>query len=292
MIRYADFYFGTRVTDQAFVLDFEAASVIYSIRVPYGRWSPKAMRAVLETNILAQSGIACIVSFNYSTRRYRLDFDSTVEILGATGPNAGVSILPVLGFDTIDQTGTQFTGTSQASLKFSPNFVLNPFQDKVNTLELLGGRFQESVSGRSEVVSFGERRFYRFGTRYITDKVLDGSSYIKTNTQAVNQARSFLEHVLKLSTIDLILDRTKISNTFDFEPDDIIRRNLGNASFTVIELNEMVGEGLQGFYSIDPLQYDIATFSPLADTSPDEIARLLQENSDLILQENGGGILL
>ena len=292
-LSWAAFFFGTTVTDSSFVLDLQSGATVFAVRVPYGSWAPKSFRAVLEANILSQTGLACLVDFNYTTRAYRLTFPSSVTLLGATGGNASISVLPVLGLPSTDQTGTVFTGSGGQCSVFYPNFPLTAFTDKVNTLEFFGLTASETAGQLREVVSFGERRFYRYSMRYLTDTCGGlSSSYLRMNPSALSQARAYLRQVLSLQGIDFFTDADLIGNNYTTRPTDTIQRSIANESADQIELEEMTGDGLQGFYQIAVDRFDVFNLTPLSDTTPAELARLLQEMGDLILQEDGGGILL
>jgi len=291
-LRYASFYFGTLITESAFILDLEESSVTYSVVVPYGSYAPKTFRAVLEANILAQTGLVCRVDFDYLNRIYRLTFEDTVTILGATGANVDVSVLPALGLPATDTTGTVFTGTSVACSKFEPNFPLVSFLDKENSLDLFGLTQSETASQLREVVHFGERNYYRFGIRYITNLVQPSDSYIKTNPLALSQARAWMKQVLSGQGIDFFKVRSTVLSGYSTRPDDTIQLDISSQSQTTIELSEMVQDGIQGFYEFPAYRFNVKNFEPLSDVTPEELARLLQEMGDLILQESGGGILV
>lgn len=291
-LKWSSFYFGTRTTESAFILDLEIASVTYAVELPYGRFAPKTFRAVLEANILSQTGVTCLVDFDYTSRTYRLTFGSTVTILGATGANAGVSLLPVIGLPLTDQTGTVFTGSGGSCLKFEPNFPLSAFTDKVNTIEFFGLKSSETAGQLREAVSFGRRVFYRFGIRYITNQFCEEGSYIKQNPVAVSQAIAFFENCISLQGIDFFLDRSLIASGYTTRPTDTIQLDLGTGAKDSAELLEMTGDGLSGFYEIPIQRFDVFNIEPLSDITPEELSRLLQEVGDLILLESGGGILL
>lgn len=287
-LMYPIFYFGVDIKDDALFLDIEDSSnITYSIRLPLGRFSPRAMCAILEANIISQTGLVALCSFNYVTQRFTLTFEETVTLLGNTGANKEVSALPALGFALADLTGDVLTSSVNAGMRFLPNFALENFVDKENFVTFFGRTESESASLAREVVTFGERKKYQYALRYLNDKQMTVDSALKVNVNALKEAREYLKNLQIGGSFDFFLSRDSV--TAEAVPDDVLIAEVGTQNFRLLE---MIDEDLPTFFRIDAMTFDVLSLSPLGSVTPEEISRLLLETGDLILLETGGAILI
>lgn len=243
------FYYVEPVTKDNNVINFvepNIAPVELTAELLVGTRSPEEL-ATEVSRALNDAGLQTYtVTFNRADRTLEIASDDTFELLFNSGTNVGLSVHPLLGFDTTDLTGqTSYIGQSPLGVEYLPQFIPQRFKDFQNNLEGIQTSINESASGTVEVVTFGDRRFMEMELTYITDRFKVKGHPISNNPNAVAEARSFLEFCITKSNLEFMIDRAD-RNTFETV---LLERTRQDRNGTSYELTELLSQNLEGYFT-------------------------------------------
>jgi hypothetical protein len=242
------FYYSSAITKDNNNLDFNEGLGEINAQVSVGAKSPEQLAAAVQRALNDNSDNDYVVDFDRVTGFVTISSSVTFDLLAASG-TSGFSILPTLGF-TVDQTGSNsYTGTSPIMQIYRPQFLLQGWVAPEDNVEGVQPSVQESAQGEIEVVTFGQRSFMEFNLRFINDYDRNPTSIIEVNTNAVAEARAFLNFCITKSPIEIMRDR---DNPDVFET-ILLERTRGNRDGVGFNLSEI--SRLQGWYETGTLVF-------------------------------------
>lgn len=184
------------------------------------------------------------------TRKYTITALNNFSLLFGSGSNAGLSISSVIGFNTVDKSGSNsYTSDNVTGKSFSPQYQLQNFVSFDDYEEFSQASINESASGIVEVYSIGKVRFMEFNITPITNNVIGDST--RNNPNAVSEARDFLRYCTTKGDLEIMYDEndTSIFSTIKLE------KTPTSSTGTGYKLNELYGRGLIGFFESGKLKF-------------------------------------
>jgi len=193
------------------------------------------------------------VTLDRSTRLVTISADDTFELLVSSGSNIGLSPFSLLGFtDPVDRTGaSSYVGDTAIGASYEPQFTPQNFTSFDDNLEGIQASINESAAGIVEVVTFGDRRFMDMEILYVTSEPKTKENPIRNNPTGLEDARSFMEFLIKKSEVEFMIDRSDV-NTFDKV---LLESTRASRQGTAYELRELVDRGLNDHYTTGPLRF-------------------------------------
>lgn len=251
------FYYGHNITSDNLNLPFDEGSGEISAELTIGSNTLSEFVVNLE-NALNASSVSRVfsVSVDRSTRLITISADGVFDLLTLTGSTVGTSCFTLAGFTlTADLMGqSSYTGSFGSGSVYEPQFMLQSYVDKENFVESASASVNESASGNVEVVRFGERLFYEFDIKFITNLTMDGK-VIKNNPTGLEDARLFLREITTRNKFEFI-PNIDDKNTFDKV---ILEQIPGNQTATGFKLKELFTQNLPNIYETGIIKLRVVT---------------------------------
>ena len=250
------FYYVNEITEENYALNFiepNQDNVELLAELDIGGYSISDLLLELEGKLNQVGKAEYTVNFNRNTRIVTISADDDFDILPIGGSNSGVSAWPTLGF-SIDQTGgDSYNSNNPIGVEYLPQYFLQEYLDKNDNLEGVQTSLNESASGISEVVTFGQLRFYEFNIKWIKNLEKTNSSFLDINPNAVQDARNFLEFCIKKNNLEYMPD----INDRSFFDKILLDSTPSQRDGTGFRLRELTNQGLDGYYETGRLKFRV-----------------------------------
>lgn len=245
------FYYGWTVDANNFHMDIDEGGPEIETTIPTRSYFVDDLMSAVEGRLNADSVLNYVVSFNRDTRLVTISADSPFSLLVASGTNLGVDIYPLLGFTGADRTGANtYTGDSVSGLEYLTQFVPQNFRDRLDEVELFDPSVHQSVTGETEVIFFGDRNFFEFELKFITD--LQGDCrIIRNNPTGVQDARDLLNDAILKRKLEFMPDLGDPSAFFKV----IMESTATNRAGTGFVLREMYRQNIVGYFETGRLRF-------------------------------------
>jgi hypothetical protein len=249
---YSVFYFGTKITSLNQNLNFDEGGGELTAQIEPGTYSLTDFMLAIKTAMDAASTIPqeYTVVFDRTTRQITISSDANFDLLVGTGSQIGTSPFPLMGFSGADLTGNlTYSGNSGAGSEYITQFPLQDYTESQDNQQRIDPSVNESASGVIEIVSFGVRKIFEMSFKFITD-IPQPCFPHRSNPNGRADARAFFEFITERGPIEFmpnVIDR----NTF-FKV--ILESTPQDRRGTAFKLNELVGQGLPGYYEINNIK--------------------------------------
>jgi hypothetical protein len=251
------FYYGLKITggtsanNNLNFLEPNDGNVELTAVIDPGTYTYSELITAITTAMNAVGDLDYTVTVDRDTQVMTIASTDTFELLIGTGSQKGISPFVLLGFTgSVDLTGAStYTGDSPSGDSYSPQFILQDYDDKDNFKERNDPSVNVAASGEVEVVSFGLVSFYRFGIKFITNLAMDGK-VIKNNPTGVADARRFFESITERGAFEIMTD---ISNRSNFSK-VILDALDGSRTGTGYRLKELTARNLPGYYEVNNIK--------------------------------------
>jgi len=248
----SQFYYVEDINETNFRLDFDDGLGEVTAEVDVGSYSPEELMVALNTALNLAGDQEYTVSFDRVTRLVTISASGNFDLLISTGGSAGTSIYGVLGFTGADLTGSNsYTADSEMVTVYRPQFYLQEYTAFEDNVESVSASINESASGKIEVISFGQRQFSEFNIKFITDLERSKSNILDNNQNAVQEARDFLNFIIKKGNLEFMLDR---DNPNDFDT-VLLESTKASRSGTGFLLKELTNLSLSGYFETGRLKF-------------------------------------
>ncbi len=249
------FYFIDPVGSSNQLLDFlepNAAAIELTATIAPGSRSMTALMSAVEVALNDAGTNNYSVTFDRTTRIVTISADDDFNLLANSGSNAGLSAYSLLGFPSVDQTGTDtYDGTSAIGTSYSPQMPPQNFKSFDDNLSSIKAAVNESADGVIEVISFGTRQFMEMNFKFVTEKSLGKSHVIEESATALSDLRAFLTFAILKTDMEFMIDRDNLAS-FDTVLLESTRKDRKGTSF---EIRELIGQNLNGFYETGTLKF-------------------------------------
>ena len=253
MIRtFSKFYYGISIDESNCKFDFDEGAGELTATLDTNTYTPTEIATELEQKLNLAGTFDYVVSFDRDTRKLTITSSSSVDFLFNSGTNAVEAAYGILGFDTTsDETGTSFEGDSEVGVEYAPQFILQSYIPVENMIEQLHSTVNETISGRQEIITYGDKSMMRCNIMFITDIPQPGGSPILNNASGVADAIDFLRWLSLKNKVEFIPDvaapATFINLVLDSSP--------ANKEGTTMRLREMYDRGLCEYYETEILTF-------------------------------------
>lgn len=245
------FYYIDPITVNNLNLNFDEGSGELNATLDVGSYSHSQLPDIIAKamNDVGTQEYEC--AFNRDTRKYTISASANFSLLPVTGSNAGLSVFSTIGF-TLDVSGSNSYESDLATgTEYIPQFPLQGFRGFEDSLEFSQTAVSESATGVVEVVSFGPRRFMEFNITYINDSDRIKGGPIERNTNAVQEARDFMEFAITKRNIEFMKNK-EVKSEFDIT---LLERTRTSRNGTAYRLQELYNRNLFGFYETGNLRF-------------------------------------
>lgn len=249
---YSKFYYGIEITDENSKMDFDEGSGELTATLDLGTYTPEeiADEVALQLNAIGDFTYTC--TFDRTTRLLTITSSSSVEMLFNTGTNALVSAYDTLGFDTsADDTDTSFVGASACCSKYEPQFILQSYTPVEHMVEQLHATVNETITGRQELITYGDMAMMRCNMTFITDIAQPSGGPIVNNASGVASVLDFLSWCSKKNKIEFMPDKDIASAYINLVFDSSAAAKEG----TKFRLKELYDRGLSGYYETELMTF-------------------------------------
>lgn len=248
---YSKFYYGIEITEDNCKMDFDEGGGELTATLDYGTYTPEeiATEVALQLNAIGAFTYTC--TFNRSTRQLTITSSSSVEMLFDTGSNNVESAYITLGFDTPTATSTTFTAPSVCCSSYVSQFILQSYVPVDNFIEQESATVNETVTGRQELITYGDTHMTRFNIMFITDIAQPDDGPILDNPSGVSDVLSFLQWITKKNKIEFMEDANTASSYINL----VLDSSTVSKNGTTMRLKELYDKGLSGYYETELLTF-------------------------------------
>lgn len=249
---YSKFYYGIEITEDNCKMDFDEGGGELTATLDYGTYTPEEIADQVALQLNAAGALTYTCTFNRTTRILTITPSASMEMLFNSGSNAVDSAYSTLGFSTVaDDTDTVFVAASACCSVYSPQFVLQSYVPYENFIEQQSATVNETVTGRQELITFGDTYMTRFNINFITDIAQPSGGPIVNNASGVSDALAFLRYINKKNKIEFMPDKDVASSYINL----VLDANVASKTGTTMRLKELYDKGLSGYYETELLTF-------------------------------------
>lgn len=249
---YSKFYYGITISENNCKMDFDEGSGEITAILPYGGYTPEQIADEIAEQMSAVGNFTYTCTFDRSTRKLTIASSSSVEMLFLSGSNAVESAYTTLGFSIVaDDTDTSFVAANVCCSEYNPQFILQSYVPVENFIEQQNPTVNETVTGRQELITFGDAYMTRFNIPFITDISQPSGGPIVSNASGVAAAQDFLYWLTKKNTVEFMPDKDVASGYINL----VLDANVASKNGTTMRLKELYDKGLCGYYETELLTF-------------------------------------
>lgn len=252
---YSIFYYGIEVTEFNRFIDFDDSDGSWSVEVPLGGYTLTGIaRAIRRAMNSSGTSVRYLVTVNRPERKITIKTvdNSNFSLNFLSGPNLNFGIWEVVGFNKQDYVGSnQYTSDISFGKVYRPQYLLQNYLDYELNRTPLNASVNISADGRTvEVVGYNKSRIFRFDLRYVTNQ-FTGSSFIRYNPNAVQEALDFLSYCANGYPIEFMRDENDVTDYIEA----MLLSTPTSSSGIGFELLPDYDSGLPEFYKITNLVF-------------------------------------
>lgn len=249
---YSKFYYGIEITEDNCKMDFDEGGGELTATLDYGTYTPEEIADEVAEKLNAVGAFTYTCTFNRTTRILTITSSSSTELLFNSGSNSAESAYSTLGYSTAsDETGTSFVGDSVCCSQYLPQFILQSYVPVDNFIEQQSATVNETVTGRQELITFGDTYMTRFNITFITDITQPSGGPIVSNASGVSDALEFLQWITKKNKIEFMEDKDTASSYINL----VLDSNVASKNGTTMRLKELYDKGLSGYFETELLTF-------------------------------------
>lgn len=206
------FVYVSEITTLNNTISLDEGTGDFSVSITSKTYSLTDLLSAVSAALNAGSGagITYTVTIDRSTRFVTIAGDASFDLNFLSG---GASLASTLGFAAVDLTGaSSYTGTSAAGSAYFPQFRLQGFVDFDDDQASNQAAVNESATGVTEVVKFGDRNLMSADIQYANDKTHPLGDEITTNNTGVADLRSFMRFAITKGDMEFVPDITSASS--------------------------------------------------------------------------------
>lgn len=249
---YSRFYYGLDIYENNSKIDFDEGSGELTATLDQGSYTPTEMATHIAEKLNDVGSFTYTCTFNRSTRILTITSSSSVEILFNSGTNAAQGAYTTLGYSTAaDVTNTTFTAAGVCCSQFLPQFKLQSYVPPENMIEQLHSTVNETITGRQELVTYGDMEMCRFNLMFITNIAQPSDGPIINNATGVSDALNFLKWINKKNKIEFMPDTNTVATFMNLVLDSSVASKNG----TTVKLKELYDRGLNDYFESETLTF-------------------------------------
>lgn len=235
---FSTFYYGFTIDETNDRLQFDEGAGELTATLTPGTFPLSQMDTVVKTAMEAVGLNEYTITIDRVNRSFSIASPgNNFTLLAGTGSQAGLSVLPLLGFSAADKTGDDtYSSDTTAGDEYRPQFVLQDYVDSDQYKERVDATNNESASGNIESVAFGVRSFFEMSFKFVSNRTEIADGYvIKSNPTGKSDFERFLQDVTRKGRFEFMPDLNNPSIFFV-----VILENLeGSSTGTGYRLREV-----------------------------------------------------
>ncbi len=253
---HSKFYFGHTVTVSNNSIDFNEGFGEKKATLNIGEYTPTEYASEIARAMNAVAGITLTYSctFNRSTRKLTLSADGTFSILIASGSRIGTGAYTLMGFGTVDLSGSSsYIGGSVSGSEYITQFVVQDYTPSTNYKNATDATVNKAASGRIEVFKFGDESFIQMNFKFITDIAQPTGSIIRNDASGVSKLITFLDYLITKAPIEFMPDENNVS----IFQKVILESISDNEKGVGYKLKELYHKGLPNYYETGIMKFRV-----------------------------------
>jgi|694.fasta_scaffold02549_15 hypothetical protein len=253
---YSKFYYGLTITGENKYLDFNEGSGELSAEIQPGTYTPEDLAIAVEEALNLVGLYDYVVSFDRTTRLLTITSSSAVSWLAATGTHVveGLSAFETLGYPASDISSvTSLVASNELGSEYSPQYLLQQYVDEKDSRRNRFASVTVSASGKVQMQSFGQDRFFEFSINYCTDYAQPIGSPILNNPNGVSDVRAFMQWLKDKNTIEFMPDKDDVASYYRV----VLESSPGSNDGSGYKLLENFADGLLGYFDTGLLTFRI-----------------------------------
>lgn len=248
---YSKFYYGITISEDNCKMDFDEGGGELTATLEYGTYTPEEIADEVAAQLNATGSFTYTCTFDRSNRKLTITSSSSVEMLFLSGSNAAESAYETLGFSTAaDVTNTTFTAASVLGSQYLPQFILQSYVPVENFIEQQNATVNETVTGRQELITFGDTYMTRFNITMCTDISQPSDGPIISNASGVAAVTDFLYWLTKKNKVEF-MPNANASGYINL----VLDASVASKNGTTMRLKELYDKGLCGYYETELLTF-------------------------------------
>lgn len=244
------FYLGQEINEDNCMIDFDEGAGELTAELDLGSYTPTELAAEVERKMNFVGGQPYNVSFSRSTLKLTISAGNSFTLLVETGTNAANGAFSTLGYATgADLSGSSITASNDLCTVYKPQFYLQAFVDPSHEVAQLHATVNETITGRQELITYGDLGTMRCNITFITDIAQPSNGPIESNPSGVADALRFLRWITRKNKTEFIPDRADVETFYNIVLDSSVASKDG----TKFRLRELYDKGLTGYYETETL---------------------------------------
>jgi len=247
---YSAFYYGIEVTEvtQGFEFLEGATSRVATLRV--GKYSLTDFASEIARAMNDVGTDTYTVAADRTSRVISISSTGSFTLLVSTGnPTGAYSILGFTGSDTA--SASSHTGSVAVARSYEPQFYLQSYVDFEDNQEAVDSTVLETASGQVETVKFGTKKIMECEIKFATDIDQGVGGYIRTNSNGVQDLRTFMQEIVKKGPLEFVPDKTQPAGFIKC----ILESTPESGDGVNFRLKENFSQGLIGYFETGLLRF-------------------------------------
>ena len=202
------FLYGFEITDNNKYFNIGDGVTDYEVELDKGTYTPNQLLTEIIDQVLDQSGLVITGSIDFGNRSYTIQSASNFNLNVNTGNVSNVFSL--IGFTDLgsDLTGANtYTSDDVFGIAFLPQMKLQGYTPFEYDKKLLYPSVTKTVTGRTQVIYFGDETRMSCEIKYQTDVRKGSGNPIEDQANGLQNLISFLEYGIKKNKIVFYPDR-------------------------------------------------------------------------------------
>ncbi len=251
---HSKFFFDYEVDSTKNAIDFDEGGPELNATLTTGSYTLTEFVTELQTALNNTGGQAYTVSVNRTTRIVTISSVGVFALLIATGSRAGTTAYVTAGFTGADVTGSSsYDGNTTAGQEYTTQFRLQSFLSDDDNQKAASATVNKTVSGRVEVVKFGQEKFTEFEFKFLTDVPMLGTAPIRSRVTGVADFRTFIQFLTTKAPIEFMPDEDTPATFKKL----LLERTPEDKNGIEYKLKEQVTRKLVGFFESGLLKFRV-----------------------------------
>lgn len=249
---YSKFYYGITITESNSKLDFDEGGAELTATLDTGTYTPEEIADEVETQLNAAGAFTYTVTFDRTTRILTITSSASMTMRRLTGTNLVQTAFTTLGYSVAaNATGTSFVAGTALGSVYSPQFILQSYIPVENMIEQLHSTVNETVTGRQEIITYGDMYMMKCNIMYITNISQPSNGPIINSATGVADAIAFFSWICKKNKVEFIPNVAVPATYINL----VLDASAHSKDGTKMSLKELYDKGLPGYFETESLTF-------------------------------------
>ncbi len=248
-LKYPAFIYGYNVDSSNNTIYFKEAADINerSFTIDSGSYTYRQLGQVIEDGLNNAGADNYTVTTNANTRTYTVASDNIFDLLANFDID---SLWPTVGF-TVDEMAIASSTGSETGNIYYPQIPLQNYTPFEDTKVSISPNQTIAIQGTVRASTLGRVKRMKCSFEYITEKKFLYGSVIKTDENAFQNTRDFMDYITDKNVVEFIEDRTN----FNIFKRCVLVRTRQSSQGLDYELENLDNNNFPGFKRISGLEF-------------------------------------